>query len=69
MRVKCEGEWNSIIIFPSVTFVVLTGDQFFGRDDGMLEQQRKDRPFCRKNRTFSLILRKNQLHHNKDDEV
>ena len=25
--------------FPSVTFVVLTADQFIGRDDGPLEQQ------------------------------
>ena len=40
MRVKCEGEWNSIIIHsPSETFVVLTADQFVGRDDGPLEQQ------------------------------
>ena len=54
---------------PSVTFVVLTGDQFVGRDDGLLEQKRQDRPVCRKNRTFPLILRKNELHHNKDDEV
>ena len=27
---------------PSVTFVVLTGDQFVGRDDGPLEQQKQD---------------------------
>ena len=27
---------------PSVTFVVLTGDQFVGRDDGRLEQQKQD---------------------------
>ena len=25
--------------FPSVTFVVLTADEFVGRDDGLLEQQ------------------------------
>ena len=25
---------------PSETFVVLTADQFVGRDDGLLEQQR-----------------------------
>ena len=54
---------------PSVTFVVLTGDQFFGRDDGPLEQQKQDSHVCRKTRTFPLILRKNQSHHNKDDEV
>ena len=28
--------------FPSVTFVVLTVDQFVGRDDGPLEQQKQD---------------------------
>ena len=27
---------------PSETFVVLTADQFVGRDDGLLEQQRQD---------------------------
>ena len=28
--------------FPSVTFVVLTSDQFVGCDDGPLEQQKQD---------------------------
>ena len=28
---------------PSETFVVLTADQFVGRDDGLLEQQNRDR--------------------------
>ena len=53
---------------PSVTFVVLIGDQFVGRDDpdGALEQQKQDSLVCRKNRTFSLILRKNQSYHNDD---
>ena len=41
---------------PSVTFVVLTGDQFVGRDDGPLEQQKKDSHVCRRNHTFPLIL-------------
>ena len=45
---------------PSETFVVLTADQFVGRDDGLLEQQRQDSHVCRKTRTFPLILRKNQ---------
>ena len=27
---------------PSETFVVLTADQFVGRDDGLLEQQRQN---------------------------
>ena len=54
---------------PSVTFVVLAADQFVGRDDGLLEQQKQDSHVCQKNRTFPLILRKNQSHHYKDDEV
>ena len=68
VRVKCESEWNSIII-PSETFVVLTADQFVGRDDGLLEQQRQDSHVCRKTRTFPLILRKNQSPHYKGDVV
>ena len=50
---------------PSETFVVLTivnggnyvltVDQFVGRDDGLLEQQRQDIHVCRKNCTFPLI--------------
>ena len=27
---------------PSETFVVLTADQFVGRDDGLLEQQKQE---------------------------
>ena len=42
---------------PSETFVVLTADQFVRRDDGLLEQKRKE---SHKNRTFPFILRKNQ---------
>ena len=38
---------------PSGTFVVLTADQFVGRDDGLLEQQRWDSHVCRRNRPFS----------------
>ena len=41
---------------PSETFVVLTADQFVGRDDGLLEQQKQDSHVCRKNGTFPLIL-------------
>ena len=44
----------------SETFVMLTADQFVGRDDGLLEQQRQDSHVCRRNRKFPLILRKNQ---------
>ena len=32
---------------PSETFVVLTADQFVGRDDGLLEQQKQDSHVCR----------------------
>ena len=31
---------------PSLTFVVLTGDQFVGRDDGPLEHQKQDSHVC-----------------------
>ena len=31
---------------PSETFVVLTADQFVGRADGLLEQQRQDSHVC-----------------------
>ena len=41
-------------------FVVLTADQFVGRDDGLLEQQKQDSHVCQRIRTFPLILRKNQ---------
>ena len=49
----------------SETSVVLTADQFVGRGDGLLEQQRQDSHVCPRNRTFSLILGKNQSHHYK----
>ena len=54
---------------PSKTFVVLTADQFVGRDDGLLEHLKQDNHVCRRNGTFSLILRKNQSPHYKGDEV
>ena len=54
---------------PSETFVVLTADQFVGRDDGLLEEQEHDSHVCRRNGTFPLILRKNQSPHYKCDEV
>ena len=54
---------------PSGTFVVLTADQFVGRDDGLLQQQRQGSHVCRKTRTFPLILRRNQSLHYKGDEV
>ena len=55
--------------FPSVTFVVLTTDQKVVRGDGAFEQQKQDSHFCRRNRKFHLILRKNQNPHYKVDEV
>ena len=55
--------------FPSETFVVLTADQFVGRDDGLLQQRGQDSHICRKTRTFPLILRRNQSLHYKGDEV
>ena len=54
---------------PSETFVMLTADQFVGRDDGLLEQQKQDSHVCRRNGTFPLILSKNQSPHYKGDEV
>ena len=56
---------NGILLF---SFVVLTADQFVGRDDGLLEQQRQDSYVYRRNRTFPLILRKTQIPHYKGDE-
>ena len=38
---------------PSETFVVLTADQFVGRDDGLLQQWRQDNHVCRKNSHIS----------------
>ena len=64
-----ESEWNSIVIFPSVTCTLLTVDLFVGRDDSLLEQQKRDSHVCRRNRRLPLILRKNQSPHFKDDEV
>ena len=54
---------------PSETFVVLSADQFVGRDAGLLEQQRQDILVCQRNRTFTLIIRKNQSPQYKGDEV
>ena len=42
---------------PSETFVVLTADQFVGRDNGLLEQQKQDSRVCRRNGTFPLIFK------------
>ena len=37
---------------PSETFVVLTADQFVGRNDGLLDQQKQDSHVYRRNGTF-----------------
>jgi len=63
-RVKCEGEWHSIVL--SATFVAVY--QFARHDNGPLEQQKQDSHVCRRNCKFPLILKKN-LSHYKDDEV
>ena len=34
---------------PSEPFAVLTADQFVGRDDGLLQQQKQDSHVCRRN--------------------
>ena len=49
VRVKYEGEWNSVIFF--VTFVVLTVDQFVERDDEPFELQKQDSHVSRKTGT------------------
>ena len=43
MRVKWEGEWNSVIFFLFVMFVVLTVDQFVERGDGPFELQKQEK--------------------------
>ena len=53
VRVKCEGEWNSVIFF-FVTFVVLTVDQFVERGDGPFELQKQDSHVFRKPGTFEI---------------
>ena len=59
-------EWMEFDYYsPSETFVVLTADQFVGCVDGPAWTT----VACRRNRTFPLILRKNQNPHFKGDEV
>ena len=52
VRVKCEGEWNSVIFFFFVTFVVLTVERFVERGDGSFELQKQDSHVFRKTGTF-----------------
>ena len=40
----------------SETFVVLTAEQFVGRDDSLLEQQKQDSYVYRRSGTFPLII-------------
>ena len=47
VRVKCEGEWNSLVVLSfAETCVVLTVDQFSVRDDAPLEQKKLDGHVC-----------------------
>ena len=48
---------------PSETFLMLTSDQFVGRDDGLLKEQEQDSHICQRNGTFPLIIRKNESPH------
>ena len=59
----------NIASFKSEMFVVLTADQFVGREDGLLEQQKQDSHICRRHCTFPLILTKNQIPYYKGYEV
>ena len=52
VRVKCEGEWNSVVFFLFVTFVMLTVDQFVERGDRPFELQKQDSHVFRKTGTF-----------------
>ena len=52
VRVKCEGEWNSVIFFLFVTFVVLTVNRFVECGDGPFELQKQDSHIFRKTGTF-----------------
>ena len=54
-----ECDWYS----PSKPFVVLTVDQFVGRDGGPLERQKQDSQAYQKAGIFPLIFRKNQSRH------
>ena len=54
---------------PSETFVVLTADQFVGREDGPLEQQKQDSHVCGRKGTFPMTLMKNQSPHYNGGEV
>ena len=59
VRVKCEGEWNSIVVLSLRRL----------HDDGRLEQQKQDSHVCQRNCTFPPILMKNQSRQYKDDEI
>ena len=54
-----ECDWYS----PSKPFVVLTVDQFVGRDGGPLERQKQDSQVYQKGGILPLIFRKNQSRH------
>ena len=58
VRVKCEGEWNSVIFFLFVTFVVLIVDQFVERGDGPFQFQKQDTHVFEKLAHFLRFVRK-----------
>ena len=55
---KCESEWNSVIFFLFVTFVVLIVDHFVERGDGPFELQKQDSHVFRKTGKFLLIQKR-----------
>ena len=48
VQMKCEGEWNSIHYFPSVTFVVLTLINLLGTMMAGLNNRRRIAMFVEK---------------------
>jgi len=66
---KCEVNGILSLFSLFMTFVVLSVDEFVGRYDGPLEQQKQDSHFCWRNCTLPLSLVKNQSRYYKDDEV
>ena len=56
-------EWMEYDRYSSKPFVVLTVDQFVGRDGGPLERQEQDSQVYQKAGILPLIFRKNQSRH------
>ena len=62
VRVKCEEFYH---YSPSEAFVVQTADQFFGTDNGPLEQQKQYSHVCLRNCRFFSDFKGNQSPHYK----